>query len=103
MSHTLRFIPVKGRDPHKADKRHRNQRERRQAKREEQCLLFAVPFVRKPRRVMMHFTDAGPGNPNCATFRCGKCGHETGWLHDVTNQELRQGRPCPVCNGEVAA
>ena len=33
MSRTSHFVPVKGRDPHKADKRHRNQRDRRDAKR----------------------------------------------------------------------
>ena len=103
MSHTHTFTPIKGFDPHKADKPHRNRRDRRRIRREEQGLLLVVPLIRQPRRVLMHHIDAGPGNPNGAVFRCGKCDHLTGWLFDVTNEELRRGRPCPVCNVEVAS
>ncbi len=57
---------------------------------------FAVRH-RKPRRVMMHFTDAGPGSPNWARFKCGKCGHEME-TNTATDLDLRRGTPCPRCN-----
>lgn len=47
-------------------------------------------------RVMMRVVDAGPGHPNWARFRCA-CGH-TVESHEVSEQELRRGRPCPKCN-----
>lgn len=51
---------------------------------------------RQRRRVMMHHTDAGPGNPNWARFEC-KCGHKCE-CGNVLDSELRTGRPCPKCN-----
>ncbi|WP_419737721.1 hypothetical protein [Ruegeria sp.] len=58
------------------------------------------------RRVMMHADDRGqaPGlMPGWRTakgghFTCGRCGHEAGWLFDMTDSEVRRGVPCPVCN-----
>lgn len=45
----------------------------------------------------MHVIDAGDG---VIQFRCGHCGHETGWMADEwTIAENRRGRPCPNCNG----
>ena len=38
MSHTHKIEPIKGRDPHKGDKRERNRRERRAVARKLQCL-----------------------------------------------------------------
>ncbi len=54
--------------------------------------------ARRKRRKLMHVTDAGPGNPNWAAFAC-KCGYKT-QCGNVSETELRRGRPCPQCNRE---
>ena len=60
--------------------------------------LFAFAVrPRAKRRVLMHFTDAGPGHPNWARFKCAKCGHETE-THTASDSDLRRGTPCPRCN-----
>lgn len=64
------------------------------------------PIPRKPRRVMMHAVDIGqapgmmPGwtSAKGGEFVCRRCGHEAGWLFDMTETEIRRGVPCPVCN-----
>lgn len=59
---------------------------------------------RRPRRVLMHVVDAGhrPCGGKGIQFRCGKCGHDTGWIPDnKTVSENRRGRPCPMCNEGV--
>jgi len=62
-----------------------------------QLPLFAFTALpRKPSR-LMHFIDAGPGSPNWARFKCGKCNHEIE-THTATNADLRRGIPCPLCN-----
>ncbi len=61
---------------------------------------------RKPRIVRMHAADVGqaPGMmPGWTTttggyFVCGRCGHEAGWLFNLTMTEIRRGVPCPHCN-----
>lgn len=68
-------------------------------------LLGPKPPVR--RRAMMHAVDQGtapgmmPGwrNSNGGHFKCPKCGHDAGWLFDMTDTEIRRGVPCPKCNG----
>lgn len=67
--------------------------------------LFGRP-PRRRRRVMMHAIDHGraPGvMPGWRTakgghFKCARCGHDGGWLFDMTDSEVRRGVPCPVCN-----
>ena len=62
-------------------------------------LFFLAPKARRPRRVMMHHIDAGPGTGelNYGAFKCKKCGAV--WeSHIVTDTQLRRGIPCPVCN-----
>ena len=62
-----------------------------------------------PRRrlILMHAVDRGeapgmmPGwrSPEGARFRCSRCGHDSGWLFDLGERDLRRGLlPCPVCN-----
>lgn len=53
--------------------------------------------LRSPRRILMQFIDAGPGEPNWAKFECRKCKYivET---FTATNADLRRGIPCPTCN-----
>lgn len=63
------------------------------------------PMPRKPRVVRMHAIDHGeaPGlMPGWRTaqgghFKCSRCGHDAGWLFDLTATEIRRGLPCPVC------
>ena len=65
------------------------------------------PRPRAPRRVMMHAVDTGhaPGTmPGWRTakgahFKCTTCGHDSGWLFDMQDSEVRRGVPCPACNG----
>lgn len=72
--------------------------------------LFGKP-ARRPPRVMMHATDAGqapgmmPGwrRPTGGYFVCGRCGHDAGWLFDMTFNEVRRGVPCPICNDATVA
>jgi hypothetical protein len=67
--------------------------------------LFGVP-PKQPRLVRMHAVDVGqaPGMmPGWRTatggkFTCRKCGHDAGWLFDITETEIRRGLPCPNCN-----
>lgn len=60
--------------------------------------LFAFAVrPRAKRRVLMRFTDAGPGHPNWARFKCAKCGQEME-THTATDSDLRRGTPCPRCN-----
>lgn len=64
------------------------------------------PIPRKPRRIMMHAVDIGqapgmmPGwtSANGGKFVCRLCGHDAGWLSNMTETEIRRGVPCPVCN-----
>lgn len=69
--------------------------------------LFAADQVpSQPRIVRMHAVDTGdaPGLlPGWRTtgggdFVCRRCGHEAGWLFDMSPSEIRRGVPCPVCN-----
>ena len=69
-----------------------------------------LPLGLPPRKriVRMHATDVGqaPGmmegwrTAKGGHFVCGKCGHDAGWLFDMTNTEIRRGLPCPECNRE---
>lgn len=67
------------------------------------------PVPRKPPTVRMRAIDHGqapglmPGwrTAKGAHFRCWRCGHDAGWLFDLTNTEIRRGLPCPNCNGEM--
>lgn len=71
-------------------------------KREKPRLLFEAEPRRKA-RVMMHFTDAGPGygkSPCIAIFECRKCNHTTDWI-GCDDSELRRGVPCPKCNQQT--
>lgn len=47
----------------------------------------------------MHAVDAGsfPDGKDAAHFRCGICGHDTGWIY-ASRTEVRRGKPCPCCN-----
>jgi len=36
-------------------------------------------------------------------FTCARCGHDAGWLLDMTYTEVLRGLPCPVCNGSEVA
>lgn len=67
--------------------------------------LFEGTKPRRPRRVMMHVTDAGDsgcggddGGSGIAQFTCAACGHETDWLPVRTISEAKRGLPCPNCN-----
>ena len=59
---------------------------------------------RRPRRVMLHVTDAGEGCtaelPHAVHLKCSKCGHDAGWLTVRTVTEARR-QPCPNCNREA--
>jgi len=52
--------------------------------------MFVKP--RRPRRVLMHWTDAGQGMTH---FVC-RCGYSA-WLA-ATDREMKRGVPCPKCN-----
>ena len=73
--------------------------------------LFGFVKVRKPRRVLMGFYDAGqapgmmPGwtTTKGAAFRCNRCGHDDGWTFNLTDSQVRAGIPCPICNEEPPA
>ncbi|WP_316224672.1 MULTISPECIES: hypothetical protein [unclassified Bradyrhizobium] len=69
-----------------------------------QAELFERP-PRPPARKLMHVRDAGyAAGGVIAEFKCGRCGHESGWLHIGTVTEAKRGLPCPKCNpGEIAA
>ena len=58
-----------------------------------------LPRARPVKR--MHVLDAGHigGGQKGIRFKCGHCGHDTGWIADEwTITENRRGQPCPVCN-----
>lgn len=65
------------------------------------------PKPRAPRRVMMKAIDTGDAGylePGWRTstgghFVCRKCGHDAGWIFNLTPSEVWAGQPCPVCNG----
>ena len=65
------------------------------------------PVPRKPRVVRMQAIDHGeapglmPGwqSAQGGWFKC-RCGHDAGWVFDLTPTEIRRGLPCPVCNIE---
>lgn len=71
--------------------------------------LLGFTKPRKPRRVLMHFYDAGqapammPGwtTTGGAAFRCNRCGHDDGWTFNLTDSKVRSGLPCPKCNADV--
>lgn len=72
---------------------------------EMQPTLFELP--KKPRaksRVMMHVTDAGPGEcsdgAHLVIMECRRCGHETDWFEVQSTTEGKRGKPCPKCNKE---
>lgn len=64
------------------------------------------PTPRRPRITRMHAVDHGqapgmmPGwkTPKGGHFKC-RCGHDAGWLFNLTDSEVRRGVPCPKCNG----
>ena len=59
-------------------------------------LKFFDFLPKKPRRKLMHVSDAGDG---LIQFRCHRCGHDTGWIEDTkTVTENKRGIPCPKCN-----
>lgn len=43
--------------------------------------------------MMLGWTNAKGGE-----FVCRRCGHDAGWLFDMTETEIRRGVPCPVCD-----
>ncbi|WP_378952250.1 hypothetical protein [Mesorhizobium sp. ANAO-SY3R2] len=63
------------------------------------------PIERGRRIVRMHAVDHGlapsilPGwkTPNGGHFKC-RCGHDAGWLFNLSDTEIRRGLPCPNCN-----
>lgn len=68
-----------------------------------------LPIDQIPARrriVRMHAVDAGdapglqPGwkSPHGGDFVCRRCGHEAGWLFNLSLSEIWRGVPCPVCN-----
>lgn len=61
--------------------------------------LFPETLVKKPRRKLMHVSDAyeDEGAPICQ-MRCLKCGQETDWLEFSSVTEAKRGIPCPKCN-----
>lgn len=62
-------------------------------------LFPGLPRARPVRR--MHVADAGqlPGGSKGVRFKCRRCGHDTGWLHDArTVSENKRGISCPICN-----
>lgn len=61
--------------------------------------LFELGPRRKP-RVMMRLTDAGNGEgPGMfASFRCGRCGTESGWIKIANVTAGKRGVACPKCN-----
>lgn len=69
------------------------------------CDLFGL-VARKPTFVRMRAIDHGeapslmPGwkTANGAHFRCWRCGHDAGWLFNMSVSEVRRGVPCPECN-----
>lgn len=68
-----------------------------------QPLLFAVPpRPRKPRRWLMHVSDAAPGpcDEVChrVRYQCARCGLETDWQTARTVTEAKRGIPCSRCN-----
>lgn len=68
--------------------------------------LFQGTLPRRPRRVLMVAVDIGqaPGMmPGWTTTKgahwvCGRCGHDEGWLFDMSDAEIRKRVACPVCN-----
>jgi len=58
---------------------------------------IAPVIEKRPRRILMHFIDAGPGEPNWARFECKKCLFQKE-THTATNADLARGIPCPHCN-----
>lgn len=66
------------------------------------------PRPRSPSVVRMHAVDVGqapgmlPGwrTATGADFTCRRCGHQAGWLFNLTISEIRRGVPCPMCNPE---
>jgi DNA-directed RNA polymerase subunit RPC12/RpoP len=60
------------------------------------------PKIHTPRRVMMHWDDAGhSGSSPMGNFFCTRCGHRAGWL-EASATEMRRGVPCPNCNPTTA-
>jgi len=67
------------------------------------------PVHRKAPLVRMQAVDHGeapglmPGwrTAQGAHFQCRRCGHDAGWLFDMTVTEIRRGEPCPKCNVAV--
>lgn len=58
-------------------------------------LFDARDIPRAPTIKRMHVIDAGD---KCIRFKCGHCGHDTGWIVDEwTVTENRRGHPCPSC------
>jgi hypothetical protein len=60
-------------------------------------LMPGLPRSR-PRRVLMHVTDAGA---EAVRLKCRRCGYDSGWCSyeegdNVT--KLKRGLPCPQCN-----
>ena len=68
--------------------------------------LFQGMLPRRPRRVLMAAVDIGqapgmmPGwkTAKVSSWVCGRCGHDEGWLFDMSDTEIRRRVPCPVCN-----
>jgi hypothetical protein len=59
-----------------------------------QLVLLDRPLRRAPRK-LMHVVDAGSGMVH---FRCGRCGHDSGWVKAGKLSDDKRGRPCPWCN-----
>lgn len=54
---------------------------------------------RKPRRVLMHVTDAGgDGVKPACRFVCARCGHDSGRLICESIRAAKRGLPCPKCS-----
>ena len=68
--------------------------------------LFDRQLPRRARRVLMTAVDIGqaptlmPGwkTSKGAHWVCNRCGHDEGWLFDMSTTEIRKRVPCPVCN-----
>lgn len=68
--------------------------------------LFRGSLPRRPRRVLMTAVDIGqaPGMmPEWQTSKgahwvCSRCGHDAGWLFNMSNTEIRNKVACPVCS-----
>jgi hypothetical protein len=61
-----------------------------------QTELLSKP-PRRTRGQLMHVSDAGHADGLICTFRCKKCGFESGWLKCNTVTEAKRGLPCPKC------